>query len=338
MLAQPGGAVVAELPKGARVQVGVVRNGHAELTLEGFVFSKSVGAADRDGMDLGITTAGGENLRAEPNGRIVARLRTGALLKKVGTRGTWTQVRRAVWIPVAALGRAPQPPAASGAPATPATAQQPAARTPTAGSKPTASGTAPATDAAGARGSAEPDATVADGATADTSAVGRVRLARDAKLHLSPDKGPFGSLANGAVVEAEARSEGWVKVKVEGWVREQDLAGRIGALGSPVTGADVRMSPAQYEGQSVEWRVQFVAVRTADELRPEMAPGQPYALVRGPLPEPGFIYLALTDAQAAEFRRLAPLAELTIRGTIRTGRTRFTGTPVLELERVTEGR
>jgi hypothetical protein len=71
-------------------------------------------------------------------------------------------------------------------------------------------------------------------------------------------------------------------------------------------------------------------VQVADELRPEMSPGQPYLLTRGPLPEAGFVYVTVPRAEVAHFKALPPLAELLVRVTIKAPRTRFLATPVVE--------
>jgi hypothetical protein len=81
----------------------------------------------------------------------------------------------------------------------------------------------------------------------------------------------------------------------------------------------------------VDWRLELIAVQTADELRLEIPKGRPYLLTRGPLPEPGFVYVTVTEAQANEFRSLQALQELTLRVTIKAPRTRFLATPVVEL-------
>ena len=44
-----------------------------------------------------------------------------------------------------------------------------------------------------------------------------------------------------------------------------------------------------------------------------MPPGQPYLLTRGPLPEPGFVYVSIPAERVAEFQALPPLHELVLR-------------------------
>jgi hypothetical protein len=85
------------------------------------------------------------------------------------------------------------------------------------------------------------------------------------------------------------------------------------------------------------WRLQVIAVKQADELRGEMPPGQPYLLTRGPLPEPGFVYVTIPAAEAAAFQALPPLTEIVARVSIRAARTRFLTTPVAELVSVISG-
>ena len=104
-----------------------------------------------------------------------------------------------------------------------------------------------------------------------------------------------------------------------------------------VTAAEVRATPDRFVGQTLEWRLQVIAVKTADELRSEMAPGQPYLLTRGPLPEPGFVYVTVPAAPVAEFQALPPLQELVLRVAIRAAHTKFLTTPVAELVSVVSG-
>ena len=98
-----------------------------------------------------------------------------------------------------------------------------------------------------------------------------------------------------------------------------------------VTAAEVRADPPRYIGKTVDWRLELIAVQTADDLRIEMPKGQLYLLTRGPLPEPGFVYVTVTPGQAEEFRALQALQELTLRVKIKAPRTRFLSTPVVEL-------
>jgi hypothetical protein len=98
-----------------------------------------------------------------------------------------------------------------------------------------------------------------------------------------------------------------------------------------VSAAEVRANPERYVGQVLDWQLQLVSIQTADELRPEMPQGQTYLLTRGPLPEPGFVYVMIPRDQSQRFRALGPLAELTLRLRIRAARSKYLATPVAEL-------
>jgi hypothetical protein len=133
------------------------------------------------------------------------------------------------------------------------------------------------------------------------------------------------------------RTGEWARVQVEGWVRQADLEAADGGALAGVTAEEVRAAPDRYVGQTLDWRLQVISVQTADELRAELPPGQPYLLTRGPLPEPGFVYVAIPPDRVAAFRALAPLQEVVLRVKIRAARTRYLATPVAELASVVSG-
>ena len=158
----------------------------------------------------------------------------------------------------------------------------------------------------------------------------RVETTAQVELRVRPDTGTSaGTLAEGTSARVVTRSGDWVRVQVEGWVRADELAPASGAQRG-VTAAELRADPARYVGQTVEWKLQLIGVQVADELRPEMSPGQPYLLTRGPLPEAGFVYVTVPRTEVAYFKALPPLAELLVRVTIKAPRTRFLATPVVE--------
>jgi hypothetical protein len=156
-------------------------------------------------------------------------------------------------------------------------------------------------------------------------------------LYASPQGGQYGTLQTGAPARTLGRSGEWVRVSVEGWVRDIDLQAATGGALTGVTAAEVRAEPARYLGKTVEWRLQLISIQTADELRTEMPRGQRYLLTRGPLPEPGFVYVIVSASQAAEFRALPALQELVLRVNIKAPRTKYLTTPVVEfVSRVSE--
>lgn len=164
-----------------------------------------------------------------------------------------------------------------------------------------------------------------------------VQTSRETTLGSAPDGGTLGTLQSGTPARVVARSGDRVKVQVEGWVPADAIVPAAGGVLAGVSAAEVRAAPDRFVGQTVEWRVQVIAVRQADELRTEMAPGQPYLLTRGPLPEPGFVYVSIPASEVAAFQALPPLHELVLRVAIRAAHTRFLTTPVVELVSVVSG-
>lgn len=165
----------------------------------------------------------------------------------------------------------------------------------------------------------------------------RAMLSRRVPVAVSPGGTAAGLIDSGVPARMVARTAGWARLQFELWV--PDSAVQVGDSGVllGLSQAEVRANPARYIGQTVEWRLQFVAVQKADELRPEIPLGQPYLLTRGPLPEPGFVYVVVPQSQVPRFEALPALRELTVRGTIRSASTKFLPTPVLDLVAVVAG-
>jgi hypothetical protein len=165
------------------------------------------------------------------------------------------------------------------------------------------------------------------------TAVRRGILKPGIQISRTPEGEAIASLLTPGLVTLQERDRGWVKVRLEGWVRQSDVDGAVAPLPA-VTAAMLRENPDRYVGQTVDWRLQFLSRQRADELRPEMPLGHDYLLTRGPLPESGFVYVMVSKAQADELAGLKPLDELSVRATVRTARTRFLGTPIVELVRI----
>jgi hypothetical protein len=299
---EPDGIALVSLPAGTSVQARRARGAWHEVVIDGWIFTQSTAPSRRDGFDLVVTRAEGENIRRTPNGEIIGRIRTGGLLRKLEAEGKWTHVRREGWIPREAV-----VPVESGE-ISPAEVDSPALQ-PSQGQQPVG-----ASSAAG-KPSGESD---------------RAETSREAPLFSAPEAAQFGALQSGTPTRVLGRSGDWVRVQLEAWVRAGDLQSAAGSSLSGVTAAEVRTDPARYVGRTVEWRLQLIAVQTADELRTEMSRGQNYLLTRGPLPEPGFVYVMVSEAQAAEFRALTPLQEMTLRVTIKAARSKYLTTPIVE--------
>jgi hypothetical protein len=301
----PAGTPLVSLPAGAAVEAGKADGDWREVTVEGWIYRPSTSPTRRDGFDLVVTSAEGENLRRVPNGQIVGRAREGTLLEQVGEQGKWFRVRRDGWVPRKAV----------------------PAQTPVKAK----AGTSPPVQGRALQARQQPAATAPAPAPQPPASIEGVETIREAGLSRMADSAPIFTLPAGTPARVMARSGEWVRVGVDGWVRESDLKPAEAGVLAGITAAEIRASPDRFVGQTLDWRLQVIAVQLADELRPEIPSGQPYLLTRGPLPEPGFVYVTIPTGRIAEFRALPPLHEMVMRVTLRAARTRYLATPVAEL-------
>ncbi len=307
-LKEPRGARLITLVPGVRLTPRRVANDHAEVTVQGWLWTASTQADKRDGFDLSVSAEAGENLRAAPDGPVLGRAVQGTLFNRIAVKGGWTQVRRTGWVPRAVL----TPPARTAAAPAPAVAHPPETR--------------PARESAAA--SAPPAGPAPDTVRAPL----RGLLPAGTVLRLAPEGAALTTLAAPSEATVLERDRDWVKVSVPAWVRAGEISGALAPIPA-ITGAMLRENPDRYVGQTVDWRLQFLAHQQADELRPEMPLGHPYLLARGPLPETGFVYVLVSKEQVERLQGLKPLEELSVMVTIRAGRTRYLATPVVELMR-----
>ncbi len=160
-----------------------------------------------------------------------------------------------------------------------------------------------------------------------------VRTALRTRPEVSSDS--VGVLGDSTTVQIVERRDDWVRVHVDGWVRESDLVPSGGIL-RDVTAQDLQDNPDLYLGKLIRWRLQFVALQTADELRPEIPEGWKYMLTRGPLPDAGFVYVVIPPARLAEVEDLRQLSTIVVVGRVRAARARFINNPVLDLIELVE--
>ncbi len=296
----PEGNVVATLFSGTTWATGPTRGGFTSLTLTGWVeASRLAGARDSFPASIGGNT--NWRIRAEGSleGRILGEFRAGAGFRILERRGNWARIERTVWAPSNLVARAAPPPAATpAAPATPTPAVPAPADTPP----------APLPPAAGA-----------------------LRANAGLALRSAPSGAEIGTLQSGAVVEPVARDRGWVKVRLEAWVAESLLVPTDTAFGARLTAADLRLDPEGHKGRVVRWRVQVVGLQTADPLRRDLRPDEPFLLAMGPEGEDVILYLAVPASLLADARAIPPLTSALVTARVRTGRSAPTGAPVLDL-------
>jgi hypothetical protein len=278
------------------VSAGASEQNHTQITLDGWVFRRSLQALQRDGHTLAIKPAL-ENLRAAPNGRVVAHLVQGFMLDEVSRSGAWVHVSRQVWVRSAGLAGATAVATAPG-------------RSP------------PAQRAARSQAAQEPAQPVDP-----RRAVARRRI----ELFRAPDSTAVGSLEAGQPVRITARAGEWVRIEAQAWVRENEIRLTDSSILSGLSAAELRGAPAEFRGKLLRWTIQFLSLQTADELRPDFQPGQKYILARGPAPEYAFVYIIVPPERLADVMKIEPLASVQIVARVVNGRSQYLANPILEL-------
>lgn len=307
LFASAGSNPVATVRKGAPVATAQPSGAYVQSTIDGWIAAALLGGA-RDSFPLTVKPGAAVRLRssASAQGTIVADLRGGMGLVEVGRQGAWVHVRRTGWLPSSALARSSQAPTQSSSP----TAQASTAPSP-------------------AQASAAPPQPPAG---PDTTRNGLVLTpVVQTSIAASPGGERLGSLGPGARATVTGRERGWVRVQVEGWVREADLSVADTALRGALSAADLRADPDGTAGRLVHWEVEVLAHQVADPLRKGLADQEPYLLAQGPTGENALLYLAIPPSLAATAREIPDLSRAIITARVRSGRSEPVGIPVLEL-------
>jgi hypothetical protein len=305
---------VGALPAGSTVAVTGRRDGAAsEIVLEGWIDAKMLGPA----VDTFARRASADGVRLRALGdaksRILAQLRKGTGVTVVQAGKGFSFVRRGGWVATKSLGAvSAQHRAAAGAPPGEVRAVPGAAATRQSVAAPVPAG--------------EGAVSVPDGAL--------IPGLKGAELRTSPDGRSLAQLRPGALLVPLARERGWVRVRVEGWVPDKDVAPADTAMRGGLSAADLRADPQGTRGSVVRWEVQVLGLQTADPLRKDLQDGEPYLLARGPGTEDALLYLAVPPSLLAEARQLAPLTVLLVTARVRIGRSDPTGVPVLDLQTI----
>ncbi len=306
------------------------------LTIQGHVSSDDVRlTADRTRGE--VLPSDGSALRstAARSGNALATLKKGAYLfperqgaRFPGSGADYIEARRTLWVAKSRLGEAVAERVIA------ERTSAPAARTVPAKTAPSKSATASSASAK------EPaPATVSDTAAGQLDAElppaprGEPTLeTRGApSLRLGPKGDVLATMSGGVPLTTLAREDGWVRVRLEGWLPDSAVeAAGAGATGA-LSAADLRADPDGTRGRVVRWTVESLAFQTADDLRSGLTPGEPYLLARGPDEERAVLYLAIPDALVGQARALRPLARITVTARVRNGHSRPAGVPVLEL-------
>ena len=296
--AAPGGTVIATVPAGAQVRVAQRRGSLSRITLDGFIHRDLLGGR-RDSFAVSVRAPSGARLRASPatRARSVALLHDGMGLTRVSRAGDWVRVRRSVWIANSRLTRAAEPPVREQAAGSIETKQEPpVVRAP------------------------------------DPPAGNALTPTRATSIRLAPEGDSIGDVRAGAMLVPLARERDWVRIRVEGWVRENELRSADSTIQTRLSAADLRADPEGTRGVMVRWNVQVLSpIQRADPLRRELAENEPYLIARGPDTESALLYLAIPPSLLDAVSSITPLTGVVITGRVRTGRSAPVGVPILDL-------
>jgi hypothetical protein len=292
---EPNGTILGRLLPGTRLAVQEREGGWSRVTLEGFVWTRSMRVHEEDGFDLVISEEGGENFRDEPSGRIAARLVEGTRLEELERVPGWARVRRTAWGWSAALYFRGQHPAAQergreageGAPERTRWLRGPAAMAP-----------------------------ILSAPDGDT--IGQVRGGSD--LRVVTREGNW----------ARVQLEGWVWVPALG---EEDEPAD-GSIVTDIAAQDLAADPDRHRGRRVELTLQYISLERAERVRTDFYEGEPFLLTRSVGDERIFVYVAVPPERMGEVEDLTPLERIRLVGRVRTGAAALTGNPVLDLMEV----
>lgn len=162
-----------------------------------------------------------------------------------------------------------------------------------------------------------------------------LRPASRAEVRTAPDGPVMGTVVSPGTIIPLARERGWVRVRMEGWVKESDLLPVDTTLRTQLSAADVRADPEGSKGKLVRWRVEVLAFQRADALRRDLSSNEPYLLARGPAGENAILYLALPPALVNDAKSIPPLTVIQITARVRVGRSVPTNVPILDVETIT---
>ena len=92
--AGPTAGLLATINQGTELVGGATQSGWVEVTLEGWIWAQSLRSLTNPDFDYAVNKRSGENLRAEPDGRILARLIDGFWMEELESAGRWVRVTR----------------------------------------------------------------------------------------------------------------------------------------------------------------------------------------------------------------------------------------------------
>jgi uncharacterized protein YgiM (DUF1202 family) len=346
VLSSPSGKAIGSVHPGTSLRVLETRGAYAKVTIDGFIERARLSAQRGSSSPRVGNRAAVVRARGATTARSVASLDAGTTVavSSGNAPAGWAKVSRDGWILKSSLDKQ----------ATETARSSNADRRSTASAK--SSGTARKTSggevAPSARPPQGPGASAARGASsapgpvhvgtttpapASTGPVADTTLTPTGNIALraAPDAKALATVAQGATLTPLARDRGWVRVRLEGWVQERELAPADTSIRTGVSAADLRADPVGTKGKMVRWSVQILARQKADVLRKDLAPDETYLLARGPYEENALLYLVVPPSLLVMTKSIPELSQAMVTARVRTGRSDLVGVPILDLLTIT---
>jgi hypothetical protein len=346
VLSSPSGKAIGSVHPGTSLRVLETRGAYAKVTIDGFVERARLAAQRGNSSPRVGNHAAVIRVRGAATAKSVASLDAGTTLAVASGNAPagWAKVSRDGWILKSSLDRS-----AADASRSSNTDRKNTASTKSSGTAQKASGgevaastratqgpsAAPARGASTASGPVRVGATSSAPAAAGLVADSTLTPTGNIALRAAPDAKALAMVAQGATLTPLARDRGWVRVRLEGWVPERDLAPADTSIRTGVSAADLRADPVGTRGKLVRWSIQVLARQKADVLRKDLAPDETYLLARGPYEENALLYLVVPPSLLVMTKSIPELSQAMITARVRTGRSDLVGVPILDLLTIT---
>jgi hypothetical protein len=290
--AQQNGTLLGQLRAGMSLEVIEATDEWLQFDLDAWVWTQSLQAVNRGRFDLVVSVEGGENIRGTPGGEVLGHLEQGTLLETVERIAGWARVRRRAWVWRRSVALFGADPSVGSVDQSSVTVQS----------------------------------RVDDGAWAPAGLV-------DAPILSAPDGDTLAISAAGTNLRVLAREGNWARVSLEGWIWLPEGAGVDGGgpVRTDVALASVVAAPDDYRGEILQWDLQFISLERAEEIRTDFYATEPFLLTRMGEGDQAFVYVAIPPERLGEAQGLNPLEYIRVLGRVRTGSSRLTGSPILEL-------
>jgi hypothetical protein len=341
VLASPNGKAIGSVHPGLELRVVETRGAYAKVSVNGFVERTRLTAQRGNSSTRVGSRSAVVRSRGAASAKSVASLDAGTTVSVSDASAPkgWVRVSRDGWVLRSSLERVEV--AASKPAAATSTRRAVATRPPSTARK--ASGgevdapaprvsSSPAEIAAPTTPLLSPVRTAAISALATDSALSPTA---NVALRSAPDARAIATIAPGATLVPLARERGWVRVRIEGWVPERDVAPADTMVRTGVSAADLRADPVGSRGKVLRWSVQILATQKADGLRRDLAPDETYLLARGPDHENALLYLVVPPSLIATAKAIPELSQAMITARVRTGRSELVGVPILDIVTIT---